>query len=307
MALAKDRCESGWLVPRDWEGGYLLGVGGSDLKEREPELSGKEWEEHSTTFSDIEAARRRLKGNALITDCALHQDLSRVTGTHLYLKKEHQQYTGAFKERGARNVLEELLERSKCGGVDVRANGVVAASAGNHALGLAYHGSKMGIPVTVVMPLGAPMTKVNRCRAMGANVVQHGETFGEAKRFAMTSEKFQGVPYIDPFNDPWVMAGAGTIGLEILDQVPDVDAVVVPVGGAGLIAGLSLAIKTRKPDVLIFGAEPENAASLSAALEHGALVLREDRRAPYFPIEHSSTSSRVRVQEIPWRSTFRTR
>jgi len=275
MALAKNRCGSGHDVPREWEGGYL-GLGrehaltmAAEVDQKCDWLCGKEWEEHATTFTDIEAARRRLKDNALVTDCTLQQDLSRVTGTQLYLKKEYQQYTGAFKERGARNVLEELLERSKCGGIDVRDKGVVAASAGNHALGLTYHGSKMGIPVTVVMPLGAPMTKVNRCKAMGATVIQHGETFGEAKHYATTSEIFREVPYIDPFNDPWVIAGAGTIGLEILEQVPDVDAVVVPVGGAGLIAGLSLAIKTLKPNVEIIGAEPENAASLSAAMEQG--------------------------------------
>jgi threonine dehydratase len=241
MTLASDR----WgVLGSRWEIGYM----GFDQipanfrwNERRP-MDKKDWETHTTTFSDIEVARGRLKNNALVTDCALQRDLSRVTGVQLYLKKEYQQYTGAFKERGARNVLEELLE---------------------------YHGSQMGIPITVVMPLGAPMTKVNRCKAMGAKVIQHGETFGEAKKFAQTSDVFLGVPYIDPFNDPWVMAGAGTIGLEVLDQVPDLDAVVVPVGGAGLIAGLSLAIKTRKPDVLIIGAEPESASSLTAAMERG--------------------------------------
>mmetsp|Transcript_11508 Transcript_11508/g.28664 ORF Transcript_11508/g.28664 Transcript_11508/m.28664 type:complete len:397 (+) Transcript_11508:34-1224(+) len=274
MTLAKDRFQRGQEAPREWEEGYLgLGFQGGFTSEQMDErcawLSGDAWKEHSTTFGDILTAKRRLKDNALVTDCILQQDLSRATSTQLYLKKEYQQYTGAFKERGARNVLEELLERSKCGGVDVRDKGVVAASAGNHALGLTYHGGKMGIPVTVVMPLGAPMTKVNRCKAMGARVIQHGETFGEAKEYAMTCDQLKGVPYIDPFNDPWVMAGAGTIGLEILDQVPDVDAVVVPVGGAGLIAGLSLAIKTRKPEVAIIGAEPESAASLTAAMKQG--------------------------------------
>ena len=197
--------------------------------------------EYEPDYTDICIARSRLKNSIKYTDCSKHEGISKQTGANVFFKKEYQQYTGAFKERGARNTLQNLLEEARRDGTDLRDKGVVAASAGNHALGLAYHGGRMNIPVTVVMPLGAPMTKVNRCKEMGARVVQHGINFG-----------------------------AGTIGIEILEQLPFVEAVVVPVGGGGLIAGIALAIKTHRPDVMIIGVEPENAPSMSEAMRNGA-------------------------------------
>jgi len=226
--------------------------------------------EYEPDYQDICIAKSRLKDSIKYTDCSKHEGISKQTGVNVFFKKEYQQFTGAFKERGARNTLQNLLEEARRDGTDLRDKGVVAASAGNHALGLAYHGGKMNIPVTVVMPLGAPMTKVNRCKEMGARVVQHGINFGEAKLHAMTSKEYEGIPYIDPFNDPSVIAGAGTIGIEILEQLPSVEVVVVPVGGGGLIAGIALAIKTHRPDVMIIGVEPENAPSMSEAMSNGA-------------------------------------
>ena len=150
-----------------------------------------------------------------------------------------------------------------------RRRGVVAASAGNHAQALAYQGKLLGIPATVVMPQYAPLIKVDNCQKLGANVVLHGKDFAEAKAHAHQIATGKGLAYIDGYDDPAIIAGQGTIGIEIIEQVPDVDAVVVPVGGAGLIAGVSLAVKTLRPQTKIIAVEPDSVASFSAALEAG--------------------------------------
>jgi len=150
--------------------------------------------------------------------------------------------------------------------------GVIAASAGNHALALAWHGKQMGIPVTVLMPTLAPLAKVSRCRAFGANVVIHGANIGEAKLLAETDPEFAGLQYINGYDDPEIVAGAGTMGLEILEQLPEADFVVIPCGGAGLLAGSALAIKTLKPTCRVIGVEPKRCASFLAALEAGEPV-----------------------------------
>ena len=151
--------------------------------------------------------------------------------------------------------------------------GVIAASAGNHALGVTYHAKLLGIPVTVVMPRSAPLTKVVNCRQMGANVILHGNNYEEARCHANELTQERGLTLIHGFDDPAVIAGQGTLGLEVLEQVPDLEAVVVPIGGAGLIAGMALALKTLKPSVIIIGVEPERAASYTAALKAGHPVL----------------------------------
>jgi threonine dehydratase len=180
----------------------------------------------------------------------------------VYCKLEHLQRTGSFKERGARNALLTLPpERQR--------RGVIAASAGNHALGLAYHARLLGIPATVVMPRFAPLTKIMNCRRLGATVVMEGANIGEARLRADEIAARRGLAYINGFDDPAIIAGQGTIGLEIAAQVPEVEAVIVPVGGAGLIAGLALALKTLKPGVMVIGVEPERAASFTAALAAG--------------------------------------
>jgi threonine dehydratase len=148
----------------------------------------------------------------------------------------------------------------------------VAASAGNHGLGLAYHGQDLGIPVTVVMPKWAPLVKVSNCRAFGAEVILHGEAYDEAKKHALTLGKEAGKTYVPGFDDPDIIAGQGTMGLEIVEDVPDLDAVIVPVGGGGLIAGVGLAIKSLKPAVKVIGVEPENAPTFRASLDAGHVV-----------------------------------
>jgi threonine dehydratase len=180
----------------------------------------------------------------------------------IFCKLDNLQRTGSFKERGARNALAQLPD-------DQQKRGVIAASAGNHAQALAYQGSLLGIPATVVMPKFAPLIKVSTCQQLGANVVLDGKDFGEAKARADELAKEKGLAYIDGYDDPAIMAGQGTMGLEIVEQLPDLDAVVIPVGGAGLIAGVSLAIKTLRPNTKIVAVEAEKVASFSAALEAG--------------------------------------
>ena len=221
--------------------------------------------EHSQrviTFEDIEAARDRIKGAVSYSPCPPSIPLSEITGMEIFCKLDNLQRTGSFKERGARNALAQLS-------ADQKKRGVIAASAGNHAQALAYQGKLLCIPATVVMPKFAPLIKVNNCEELGANVVLHGKDFAEAKARAHEIAKEKGLAYIDGYDDPAIIAGQGTMGLEMIDQVPDADAVIVPVGGAGLLAGVSLAVKTLRPETAIIAVEAENVASFSAALEAG--------------------------------------
>src|SRR5437773_7312938 len=180
----------------------------------------------------------------------------------IFCKFDNLQRTGSFQERGARNALIQLS-------ADQQKRGVIAASAGNHAQALAYQGRLLGIPATVVMPKFAPLVKVSNCQKLGATVVLHGRGFSEAKAHAHEIAKEKSLAYIDGYDDPAIIAGQRTMGLEIVEQIPDLEAVIVPVGGAGLIAGVSLAIKTLRPKVKIIAVEAENVASFSAALETG--------------------------------------
>jgi threonine dehydratase len=214
------------------------------------------------SLADVQAAAQRIAGGVQRTPCLRSDWLTPECGVELWLKREHRQRTGSFKERGARNALRNL------GSAEQRA-GVIAASAGNHALALAWHGQQLGIPVTVVMPRFAPIIKVRHCRRLGAEVVLHGQHLGEAKDYAMTLREERSLTYINGYDHPDIIAGAGTIGLEILEQAPNLDAILVPVGGAGLIAGVGLAVKSLNPGIEVIGVEPEGAASFAAALKAG--------------------------------------
>ncbi len=214
------------------------------------------------SFKDIEAARDRIAGAIYYSPCQHSIPLSEITGMEIFCKLDNLQRTGSFKERGARNALTQLSpEQQK--------RGVIAASAGNHAQALAYQGKLLGIPATVVMPKFAPLIKVNNCQKLGATVVLHGKDFGEAKAHGHEIATEKGLAYIDGYDDPAIIAGQGTMGLEIVEQVPDLDAVIIPVGGAGLLAGVSLTIKTLRPKTKIVAVEAENVASFSAALKAG--------------------------------------
>lgn len=222
------------------------------------------------TLQSIQAARERLGAAIYHSPCPYSLSLSRLCGCDIYCKLDHLQMTGSFKERGARNKLLQLNEKE-------RAAGVVAASAGNHALGLAYHGQLLKIPVTVVMPQWAPLVKVTNCRSFGANIILSGETYDEAKKQALALADEKGMTYIPGFDDPDIIAGQGTLGLEIMEDVPDLDAVIVPVGGGGLIAGIGLAVKALKPSTRIIGVEARNAPTLSESLRLGRVTRIETR------------------------------
>lgn len=220
----------------------------------------------SVEFRDITAAAERIKGRVVYSPCPMSGALSQVTGSEIYCKLEYLQRTGSFKERGACNALLLLTPEQK-------EKGVIAASAGNHALGVTCHGQRLGIPVTVVMPQTAPLTKVVNCQQMGARVILHGNNYEEARQHATALSEEQGLTLIHGFDDPNVIAGQGTMGLEIMEQVPDLDAIIVPIGGAGLIAGVGMAIKTVKPNVRVIGVEADHAMSYVAAEKAGKPVL----------------------------------
>jgi threonine dehydratase len=211
------------------------------------------------TLSDIVAARARLNGVIQRTPCVESAALSELTGCQIFCKQEYLQRTGSFKERGARNALLQLTPEQA-------QRGVIAASAGNHALGLARHGKLQKIPVTVVMPRFAPLVKVARCRQWGATVILKGDTFDESRGEAARLAEEQQLTYIHPFDDPHVIAGQGTIGFEILEQLPEAEAVLIPIGGGGLLAGMATVLQALKPELQIIGVEPVNAACFTAAL-----------------------------------------
>ncbi|MEM1355561.1 MAG: threonine ammonia-lyase [Planctomycetota bacterium] len=217
------------------------------------------------TINDIRDAATRIEGGVRRTPTLQSEWLSPIVGFDFYLKREHRQGTGSFKERGARNALMKLA-------IANNDRGVVSASAGNHALALAAHGKQLGVPVTVVMPVFAPIIKVRNCEYLGAKIILHGDHIGQCRDYANQLVQEQGLVYINGYDDPDIIAGAGTIGIEVLEQVKDLDAVVVPVGGGGLIAGVGVAVKTANPGIKLIGVEPDHAASFSAALRTGRPV-----------------------------------
>lgn len=224
----------------------------------------------AVSLSDIRAAQRRVAGGIVVTPCPESIPLSEITGARIFCKLENLQRTGSFKERGARNALLQLPAAQK-------KRGVIAASAGNHALGLTYHGKLLGIAVTVVMPDYAPLIKVTTCQRLGARVIVHGHDFADARAEADRLAAAEGLAYIHGFDDPEIIAGQGTLGLEVLEQVPDVDAIVCPIGGGGLIAGLAVAVKALRRSVKIIGVESTATANFAAAMRAGRPV-RTPRR-----------------------------
>jgi threonine dehydratase len=219
----------------------------------------------SVTLGHVEAARARLAGVIHETPCAYSQSLSDLTGARVFVKLENLQLTGSFKERGAANVLLQLSPAE-------RARGVVTASAGNHGLAVALHAARLGVGSVIVMPEWAPLTKVTAARRQGAEVVLHGENYDEAHTRAREIEAERGLVFVHPFDDPRVIAGQGTIGLELAAQVPDLEAVLVPVGGGGLAAGIAVAVKGRKPGVEVIGVQADEVAAMKAAWAGGERI-----------------------------------
>ena len=214
------------------------------------------------SLSDIQAARERIKDRVELTPCDYSEILSRLYDCHLYLKLENLQITGSFKPRGAFNKMLQLT-------AEQRAAGVVAASAGNHAQGVAYAARQLGIAATIVMPETTPLAKIRGTEELGASIVLHGSRYGEAYDKACELQQQHGYTFVHAFDDPHIIAGQGTIGLEILEQVPDADIIVVPIGGGGLISGIALVIKHIRPDIRLIGVQAERIPAMKTSLEAG--------------------------------------
>ena len=219
----------------------------------------------SVTLTSIQTARARIGDAIYVSPCQLSSDLSELTGLPLHLKLENLQRTGSFKERGALNKLLTLSQAE-------REHGVITASAGNHAQGVAFHAAARGIRAQIVMPLATPQIKVAATRGFGADVVLHGSNYDEACEEALRRRLEEGRTFIHPFDDAEIINGQGTIGLELLEQVPDLEAVVVPIGGGGLISGVACALKETNPRIRVIGVEPEKLPSMLRAREAGAPV-----------------------------------
>ena len=220
------------------------------------------------TLDQFEQASEKVQNVILPTNLIYSEYYSAQTGGKIYLKPENMQYTGAYKVRGAYYKISTMSEED-------RQKGLITASAGNHAQGVAYAAKLFGVKAVIVMPNTTPLIKVNRTKSYGAEVVLHGDVYDDACSYALQLAEEKGYTFIHPFDDENVIAGQGTIGLEILDQLPDVDAVVVPVGGGGLISGIAFAIKTLRPEVKVYGVQAEGAPSMYRSLhEHKYQTLK---------------------------------
>ena len=243
------------------------------------------------TLSDIEAAAARISGNVVRTPTLHSITLSALTGATVYLKFENLQFTAAFKERGALNRLLLMPEAA-------RAKGVIAASAGNHAQGLAYHGARLGIPVTIVMPIPTPTVKITQTEGHGATVVLHGETFDAAYDYARQLEAERGLTFVHPFDDVDIIAGQGTIALEMLADAPDIDTLAIPIGGGGLLSGVATAAKALKPEIEIFGVQAELFPSMYSLLNGLDMPSEGDTLAEGIAVKYPGMITRDMVRAL---------
>ena len=228
----------------------------------------------AVAFEDIEAAALRLAGQVLDTPCVESKTLSQIVGAQVFLKFENLQFTASFKERGALNKLATLIES----GAPIK--GVIAASAGNHAQGVAHHAQRLGLRAVIVMPQHTPTVKVERTRGFGAEVVLHGESFDQAHDKALEMAAEQGLTFVHPFDDAAVIAGQGTIGIEMLKAQPDLDTLVIAVGGGGLISGIATAVRHLKPGMQIIGVQSARFPAMVNAIKgtahpHGVSTIAE--------------------------------
>ena len=229
--------------------------------------------EELLTLADVRAAAERIGASVVHTPTLYSKTLSGITGANIWLKFENQQFTAAYKERGALNKLLLLTEEQ-------RARGVIAASAGNHSQGLSYHGTRLGVPVTIVMPRTTPVVKVIQTQQVGGNVVLEGESFDEAYEHARTLEKQLGLTFVHPFDDPDVAAGQGTVALEMLADAPEIDTLAIPIGGGGLLSGMGVAARALKPDIRLIGVQPTLYPSMYGKLRGEELPAGGDTLGP---------------------------
>ena len=249
----------------------------------------------AVTIDDIRAAAQRISGAVEQTPCVHSRTLSRLAGAQVYLKFENLQFTASFKERGALNKLLSLSEAE-------RRRGVIAMSAGNHAQAVAYHAARLGIPTTIVMPKGSPNTKIKNTQVHGATVVLEGENLFEAGKHARALAARDNLVFVHPYEDPLIIAGQGTVGLEILEAVPDLDVLVVPVGGGGLISGIATAAKALKPAIQVYGVESQNYPSMHQRLSNIPVVCGGDTIAEGIAVKDVGSIAleiiKARVEEV---------
>lgn len=239
------------------------------------------------TIADVRAAAERIAGQVVRTPTMFSKTLSAITGANIWLKFENHQFTAAYKERGALNALLQLTDEQ-------RARGVIAASAGNHAQGLSYHGTRLGVPVTIVMPRTTPTVKVMQTETVGGKVVLEGETFDEAYEHARGLERELGLTFVHPFDDPRVAAGQGTVALEMLEDAPEIDTLAVPIGGGGLLSGMGTVARALKPDIRLIGVQAQLFPSMYARLKHVDMACGGDTLAEGIAVkEPGAFTSRV--------------
>lgn len=231
------------------------------------------------TIDDIRAAAQRIDGAVIRTPMLVSKTLSEIIGAEVWLKFENLQFTAAYKERGALNKLLQLSPEE-------RQRGVIAASAGNHAQAVAYHAKRLGIPAVIVMPEPTPTVKVTQTAGFGAEVVLHGDMFDDAYAKARELALEKGYVFVHPFDDPQVISGAGTVALEMLEDAPDLDAIVVPIGGGGLMSGVSIASRAVKPKIELIGVEAELYPSMKCAIEGCHMPLGGDTLAEGIAVKH---------------------
>lgn len=243
------------------------------------------------TYADIQAASTRLRDQVLQTPCVESETLSQIVGAQVFLKFENLQFTASFKERGASNRLQLLS-------ADEKARGVVAMSAGNHAQGVAYHAQRMGLRAVIVMPRFTPGVKVERTRGFGAEVVLHGDTLEAARQHAYALAEAQNLTFVHPFDDEAVAAGQGTLAMEMLAAQPDLDTLVVAIGGGGLIAGVATAAKALKPGIRVVGVQTQRFPSMVNAVQGSDLPMGQSTIAEGIAVATAGTITREVVKQL---------
>jgi threonine dehydratase len=243
------------------------------------------------TLDDVRAAHARIAGAVVRTPTMYSRTLSQITGAEIWVKFENLQFTAAYKERGALNALLQLDEQH-------RKLGVIAASAGNHAQGLAYHGTRLGVPVTIVMPKTTPMVKVMQTEQVGGKVMLEGETYDEAYAYARSMERQLGLTYVHAFDDPRVVAGQGTVALEMLEDVPELEVLAIPVGGGGLATGMGTAARGLNPDIQLIGVEAQLYPSMYNRLKGTDLPCGGDTLAEGIAVKEPGTYTAAALAEL---------
>lgn len=243
------------------------------------------------TIDDVRGAAQRVAGAVVRTPTLHSQTLSEMVGAQVWLKFENLQFTAAYKERGALNALTLMAP-------EARARGVIAASAGNHAQGLAYHGKRMGVPVTIVMPRTTPQVKVYQTASHGAEIVLHGEKYDDAYAHARVLEAERGLTFVHPFDHPHIAAGQGTVALEMLEDVPDLDTLIIPIGGGGLFTGMGTAARALRPDIRLVGVQAELYPSMYAELNGVDMACEGDTLAEGIAVKEPGEYTRRRVGEL---------